>query len=257
MNGQIKFQKILQLEFEKLKSKNPMYSLRAFAKKISLSPSAVSEILNSKRKISKKKAQSVLDKLCVAPHISEDILQTFDQKRRLNDSDEDMQKQKYEELSIEYFKVISDWFYFAILTLAETKDFKSDPQWIAKRLNISKKDASLAVQRLKKLNMLVSDKSGNLKVTGMRYSVTDEATNIALQKTHFQALELAKNSLEHDSLDERDFCDVTMAVDPSKIEEAKKKIRAFRRSLCSFMESGEQTEVCKMNIQLFYLTKKP
>ena len=56
---------------------------------------------------------------------------------------------QYVQLTLDHFSVISEWYHFAILSLAETQDFKSYPAWIAGRLGISQKDAKAAVLTLK------------------------------------------------------------------------------------------------------------
>ena len=41
---------------------------------------------------------------------------------------------EFDDISLDQFQVISEWYYFAILSLAETEDFKPDAKWISKRL---------------------------------------------------------------------------------------------------------------------------
>ena len=54
----------------------------------------------------------------------------------------------------------------------------------------------------------------------------------------------------------RDFTSMTMAIDPEKLTEAKKKIREFRRGLSEFLEAGKKEEVYRLNIQLVPVTKR-
>ena len=130
----------LTLEFANSRRRNPQYSLRAFARKLDVQASALSEIMNNKRKITMKMGKRILEGLCVNPAERENILKH--------------KKSKHSDLSLEYFKIISDWYYFAILSLAEIPDFKCNPEWISKRLNISNRTAKLAIEKLIKLEML-------------------------------------------------------------------------------------------------------
>ena len=52
-------------------------------------------------------------------------------------------------------------------------------------------------------------------------------------------------------MDERDFSGITMAINVEKLDEAKEMIRAFRRKLCKFLETGKKTEVYTLRVQLF------
>jgi hypothetical protein len=49
---------------------------------------------------------------------------------------------------------------------------------------------------------------------------------------------------------------MTMAIDPKKLPQAKERIRDFRRGLSEFLESGNRSEVYRINIQLMPVTKK-
>jgi hypothetical protein len=48
---------------------------------------------------------------------------------------------------------------------------------------------------------------------------------------------------------------VTMAIDPRKIGMAKEFIRKFQDEFCVLVEQGDQTEVYKLSMQFFPLTK--
>lgn len=82
------------------------------------------------------------------------------------------------------------------------------------------------------------------------------APNSALRKLARQLLQKAIDSLESQSMDERDVTHVTMAIDPSRLPEAKKMIAKFRRDLCAFLEQGRRTEVYAFSPALFRISKK-
>jgi uncharacterized protein (TIGR02147 family) len=159
------------------------------------------------------------------------------------------------QLTVDHFNVISDWYHFAILSLAETQDFNDEPAAIARRLNITKTQASAALERLTRLGMLERGPSGKLFATGASYSSSDDLVSSALRKSHAQNLELARRSLEEDAMEERDFISATMAIDPALLPEAKRRLREFRADLCAFLESGAKKEVYKVSMQLFPLSK--
>jgi transcriptional regulator with XRE-family HTH domain len=224
------------------RSKNPSYSLRAFSNRLNIHASALSEILNGKREVTKKMGTKILEGLGVSPDEIDIILNN---KKRSSHSD----------LSLEHFKVISDWYYFAILSLAEIDGFSDDPLWLAERLNITPKLAREALNRLITLGYLERGDENDLHVTNINYKTPTDIANSSLKNHTSQTLELASNSLFRDSVEKRDFSTVTMAIDTDQIPVAKNMIRSFRKKLSKKLESGNKNEVYKLSIQLFPLSR--
>lgn len=140
--------------------------------------------------------------------------------------------------------------------MVEIRGFKEDPQWIAKRLGITVRQAKQALTRLERLEMLVRNKRNALVPSGVQFTTTSDVANLAIRRRHIANLELAKASLEKDPVETRDFSEITMAVDVNKIIEAKEMIKKYRRELCQFMETGTKKEVYKLCVQLFPLSEK-
>jgi uncharacterized protein (TIGR02147 family) len=252
MQAQVELQRILHEQFVEIQMRNPSYSLRAFARKIGLNSAALSEILNSKRNISKKMAIRILERLELSPDVHNHLVNLFPEKQSRKNLAA-VPKRSTINLTVDQFHIMSEWFHFAILSLAETNSFQNDPKWIAERLNIKVQDAKAAIERLERLELL-QNIDGKLVPTGKNVQSPDHSVNLSLRRSHMQNLELAKQSLEKDSIHIRDFTAITMAIDTKKIDQAKKMIREFRDNLCAFMESGEKNEVFKMCIQLFPLS---
>ncbi|MGK5084756.1 TIGR02147 family protein [Bdellovibrionota bacterium FG-1] len=254
MKEQFEFQKLLVEKITEIRLRNPSYSVRAFACKAGISSSALSEILNGKRHVSKALARKITQKLCVDPDRAANILSGFPEKSRRKRA-QTVQAVQYSQLNMDHFRVISDWYHFAIQSLSETENYRHDSEWISKRLNIKSKDAACALDRLERLGMLELDDTGRPVRGAPAYVTTDDIADLSLRKVHAQNLELAKDSLENDSVSERDFTAMTMAIDPDQLPAAKKMIREFQDRLCAFLESGRKKEVHKLCIQLIPLTK--
>lgn len=256
--GQLEIQKALNNAFVEIKVKNPNISLRAFANRLSISPSSISEILNGKRRVSKKLAEKIVNKLHLDPEEQSSILKHFDLKNlnqgQLTGSTKEITKQTTQ-LDSDSFKSISEWYHFAILSLAETRDFKPEAEWISNRLNIKVSEANAAIERLLRLGMFKQANNGKLVLAKAQYRTSDEIASLALKKAHATNLELAKESLINDPIDKRDFNAMTMAIDVNKLPEAKELIREFKEKMCDILESGHKSEVYKVCIQLFPLTQ--
>lgn len=226
--------------------RNPSFSLRALAKKAGLSPAALSEILSGKRKLTPERASLALTKMGIPPEKADFILKSLTAQKNTNPS--------HQQLSIDQFYLIADWYHFAILSLGETEDFQDSPEWISKRLNISIPTTIKALERLERLGAFKRNKQGNLVVTGVQLTTPDEIIHRGIKQQHAEILELCKNSLDQHSLEQRDFLGVTMAMDPKDLPLAKKMLRDFLAKFCNKLEQGQKKEVYRLNLQLIPLS---
>ena len=251
--AQLALQKKLNEAFSETQVKNPSFSLRAFARRLNLSPSALSEILKGKRRVSKKLANRVVSNLCLNPEEARSLLCLFPEKPLRREMTSHYQT-PYVQLSMDQFHLIAEWYHFAILSLAETTDFRDDCSWIARRLNLRVQEAQGALERLERLQLLKRDVDGRLRPTGLEYGTSDDVRDVSVRKAHAHNLELAKRSLDEDSVTVRDFTATTMAIDISKLPVAKKMIREFHDKLCAYLETGPKKEVYKLSVQFIPLS---
>jgi uncharacterized protein (TIGR02147 family) len=159
-------------------------------------------------------------------------------------------------ISADAFRVIGDWYHYAILLLAETEGFKADPRWIASRLGVSQIEAKFALQRLQELKLLQKT-GGKWRFVDQEITTEDKSlTTPALKRRQKQVLEKAIEALENDPIEKRSMTGMTMAIDPEKIPEAKKLISEFNRKMSKFLECGKKSEVYELQISLFSLQKR-
>lgn len=245
---------ILKEKFDALKSKNSSYSLRSFAKKLKIHPAAMSEILRGKRVVSTRLANRIVESSIFDELEHQQILNSLKSNKKLFDLTKRALTNSTE-IELDKYYLVSDWYYYSILSLSETSNFIGDPFWISDRLGISELIAKKALTRLTRLGYF--KKQRNNKYTPIKASLTttQDIPNKALQVRHEQNLEAAKESLQQNNVMEREFTFITMAIDKSKIPEAKRMIREFRDKLCSYLEEGEKSEVYELAIQLFPRTK--
>lgn len=259
--GQQAFQEALREQFYRRRSKNPAFSLRAFARFLKLSPAALSEILNGKRNVSRRIAQKIAVQLGVDPQEADRMMRLAVRKKRTlkpkRTESSDSDSVHYQVLKADEFKIVSQWQHFALLSLAETRGFKSDVQWIAKRLSIDPATVRLVIDRLVRLGLLSRDpKTRTLKITGRPLSTTDGVADTSIRMSHLENLELAQKSLERDRVEERDFTSLTLAIDPKHLTEARKMIRLFRDRISKCLETGSRSSVYRFSTQLYPLTRE-
>lgn len=252
-------------EFEWRKGRNPSYSLRAFASAIGIQSSKATEVLKGKKGLSAAAAERIAGKLKWSESETEFFVSLVESEHGRGSKnkeiarkkvDELSKREKFNEVSLDRFRIISDWFHFAILELTETKGFVSDVKWISQKLGIEKDIAERAIKRLIDSDLLVF-KNGHFKQTLKNLATPSGIPSRAIKEHHVQILRKAEESLECDGVEERDFSTMTMPIDSSKLSEAKEMMKEFRRRFCKAQESTDQTDrVYCLSVQFFPLDKK-
>jgi uncharacterized protein (TIGR02147 family) len=246
------FRMRLQQELVERCSKNPMYSLRAFAKSLGIAPSALSAILNKKRPLTKKMVQ----RLAVNLGLSSKEIETF-QKLYINKKTDEMLMTDFQQLALDTFAIIGDWYHYAILELIRLKNFDSDPKWMAQRLGITKSEVNFAIERLHRVGLLkVIEKNGTRSYqSGNATNINGHLTSGASKRLQKQLLEKSMRALEELPIEVRNHTSITVAINSKSLEEAKEKIKNFRRHLCAFFEQDKNpNEVYQLQISLYPLT---
>ena len=246
-----------QREYLRRRKKNESYSVRAFAMYLDLSSATVSQLLAGKRRPSAKFAIKLLSQLDANPKEREAVLSSLIKKKKTTEAQEMSSEHKYQMIAIDSFKLLSDWFHYAILELTSVNDFKFDYAWIAGQLNISTTEARQAVERLLRLD-LIEEKNGTIvRTKGFVTNYEEGLTTSALKLLQRHVLQKALDAIELVPAHKKDITSMTMAIDEKKIPEAKKLIKKFRRELCEFLETGNQTRVFNLGIQLYPVSKGP
>lgn len=256
MKEQIAVQNLLRTHLIELQSKNPSYSLRSYAGKVGVHVGALSSIMNGKRNVSRVLAERIARKLLIDPQVRSELLGLFPERRKNKKAQDEVQSgPRYMEVEASQFKMIAEWEHYAVLSLMNCKDFKDESSWIAVRLGISESRVLEVLKRLLGLQLIKRNSEDKLIRAHSSIRSSDDTVNLSLRKSHEVGLDLAKESLNRDSVTERDFTYVTMAIDPKNISEAKEMIRKFQDDLSDLLESGNPTEVYRFSTQLIPLTK--
>ncbi len=218
---------------------NPRYSLRAFARQLQIEPSYLSKILNGKRPVSAslhKKVSGIL---------------MLDSR---TDATQNPPAEDYRPLSEDAFLVIANWYHYAILELAKTKGFRTDPRWVARKLGISAIEAKEAFHRLIALKLIEITSNGRLLKTPKSHTnIQHPFSNSAFRKLQKQILQQALEALDQIPYEERDQSSMTVAIDISRLDAAREKITVFRRELSAFLQPQKKDldEVYQLSISLF------
>lgn len=255
----VNYLKQLKDEFARRCEANPRYSLRAFAKALQFDIGLLSRILNQKHIPSIKAAHRLVGRLDLSPEEQVQFVNSVAQalqRRQSRNASPVNSPAPVHELSLDAFRIIADWYHYALLELSFTRSNSADPRHIARVLGLSSSEAKLALDRLLSLD-LIEVIDGKLHKTEVQLTTADKAlTAPALRRRQKQILEKSIHSLENDPIEDRNHTAMTMAIDPRKIPHAKAMIQNFTNDLMKYLESGERTRVYELSIGLFPLQIK-
>lgn len=252
MNGE--FRNFLQDELIERCQKNSKYSIRAFALKLGVESSSLSQILSGKRMISNAMVKRLAEKLDVSP----DEVESF-QKSNAKVKTSPLQPKHMENLqrvALDEFRAIADWYHYALLELTHLKDFEPDLKWVARALGIRVAEARVAMERLERLGYLEIKERTWVDNTDNLTNREDRFSDIAFRRLQHQVLEMALVALEEVPLEKRNHSSMTFSIDSKLLPLAKKKIQEFSWALCECLQaSSQRDEVYQLGISFYPLTK--
>ena len=241
-------QELLTTEYAKRKERNPNFSIRAFARFLEVSPAQLSQMMTGKRSITVKSIQKISARLNLSPSEKREIAQVY-----LNpDMTETSAQKKRLKLKDDQFKVISDWYHFAILSLTRIKDSRPDPRWIARRLGISTEEASQALLRLERMGIIQT--KPQFKQVASLLDIDSEIPSQAIRKYHKQNLNLAIEKIDTVENSLRQIQSLSIPLNPKKIDSFKKLIDGFLEEASELSGKSPGTEVYSLNVQLIPVT---
>ncbi len=257
------YKTILKEELESRCNRNPRYSLRSFARDLGMSSARLSEVLNGKAGISRQRAEHISKHIGLGKNDMELFCDLVDSKHARSKIKKEIAKARllksktpyYSQLQMDSFRVISDWYHFAILELTKVKGFIGTPVWISKALGITEMEAKLALERLFRLEQIKNENSKIVACEDFTASPSGVPSEY-IKKFHQQVLRKAENALFMQPVEKGDFSTTVMAFDSTQINEARKIIKDFRRNFSA--ESGIKTEtdsVYCLSVQFFELTE--
>jgi len=243
------------------KARRGNYSVRQFAKKLGVASPVLVQVLNGKRNLTRKLALQLLTGIGTDPKEVARLIEGLPTRQIRKPSSQSALTTSslnfgYSQIEASHLSVLSEWWYFATIALADTESFQSDPKWIAERLGIRIRDARNAVERLLQLGLLERCENKKIRTTGKSLTTTFDVPSTFIRRNHIQGLELAADRIQEIPVEERDYSSVTFYADRSRVTEAKRRIENFRRELVAYLEGGKRDDVYRLQVQLLPLTKR-
>jgi uncharacterized protein (TIGR02147 family) len=246
----MEYVKTLEKEYLKRKQKNEKYSIRAFSNYLGIHSATLSAVLKNARHLSLKDAEEVAAKL-----YANDKDQAMSFMQSFFRDKASANEEKFVPDDADFFPILKDWEYAAIITLMDTKDFSSDFEWIAHRLNLTVERVGYVFNYLQKIGMIEKIAEGKYHKTHKSFCTSGDVNSLALRQAHKEELKLAASKQDEINIEDREFGSMLWAVEKSKIPQIKKKIREFTTLLERTFETEKSDEVYFFTYQLFPVTR--
>ena len=241
----------LEQELIERQNKNTNYSLRAFARDLNISRSALSSALSRQSDLSRKNLELAIKNLHLSPKQSHNLLYSAGYIKS------PIKPNKTLMLEESQFQCISTWYIWGLLSLARLPNCKSDPKWIAKRFGITVSQARHALETLKRLKLIeLKGKTRIVRTSSTSIDTGDFHGWQSLRKSKLEDLDKAKEFLQKNPEELKSHISLTIPADPKLLVKARKMNRAFIKKMERFFEAGKKKEVYTLLIALYPLTRQ-
>ncbi len=165
-------------------------------------------------------------------------------------------------LEISESEVISKWIHFTILSMTHLKGFDGSVEQIQKRLGsrVTVHEVRSALIRLVDLGFLRRDQeTGSLVCTNHSVSTRDDVSVKAAHEYYKSVFRMAEDAVSTQSVNEREFQALAIAIPHERLPLAKEMIRRFRSQFLQAMlpDGATADHVYQLNLQFFRLTECP
>jgi uncharacterized protein (TIGR02147 family) len=248
------FRLLLQAELGRRCARNPQYSLRAFAKYLTLDHATLSQLLRGRRRLTAK----MIVKLGARLGLNKEKVESYcaHEANAGPSATPPANQREIQQLAHDTATLISKWYHYAILELTRLQDFQPDSRWIARVLGITPDEVNIALTRLTRLGLLemVSrqcwvDKSGDTTL-----SLAD-FTQVSICKLAEQVRGLMLNALQTSSRATCVHTSTTLALATARLPALRERIAGFQQELVALLKQDAACDdVYQLEISLFPVT---
>jgi uncharacterized protein (TIGR02147 family) len=256
---------ILRDTYVERTQRSPRYSLRAFARDLGLSPGGLHQVLNGRKPLSVARAAQLAKRLRLEGPAYEKFVLAAQIEKASDPEHRELllerlrqlePESKHTQLSIDQFRVISDWYHFAIYESLDLnlKDFT--PKKLSQRLGITLVEVREAIERLERLEFIVRDADGTPKKNKHHLLIDSATPSEAIRKAYRQVIDKGEQAITSQSPREKVIGIETFALDPQQIPELKELTdRYFDQVLELAARGKKRTEIYQAFVEVFRLTE--
>ncbi len=254
----------LKFEFEARKKRRPHYSLRAFARDLDLSPSALSEYLNGKLTFSEERVLQVCKKIQLKTIQKEHWLDLIKMESSSSKADREVaaakvrarSSQEKGTIALDLFQVVSDWYHFALLELIDVNPEYQDHKAASKALGINVKTVKESWERLIQVG-LAEKQDGIYKASTLATFAGEDVPSAALRNFHAGLISKALIAQEEQPIDKKEFVSIVFSFRKEDLKSIKDEVYKFQVDLTNkYAQKKNKDSVYCLSTQLFNLVEE-
>jgi uncharacterized protein (TIGR02147 family) len=213
----------LRKELNQRIQRRPLYSQRAFARDLGLSASSLGDYLKGTMRLSAGRICQISKTIGLTAEQRQHWIDLLDEKFAKSQETRQLAQLRVKarlqaqthSISVDQFKVISEWFHLAYLELIDMDTQKySDPKTAAASLGVPVKSLKIAIKRLSDVGFLKKDENGFFQVDPST-RLGDSVPSEAIRQYHTQILKRATQAIETQDMSRR-FNSSTIIALPKK-----------------------------------------
>lgn len=182
-----KFAARIQSEFEIRRTRNPRYSLRAFAAFLGTDHSTLSQMMRGKRPIPVAHLSSWAKKL----GLDQEETLAYLAAEEVQDRQSAERQHHLKHWAAEAASILAQPIHWEMLRLSRKPDFRPDSRYVAAKLGVSVDEVNVSLSRLLRLRLLKADSTGGWSdATGLSTLTEASFRKLALARVREQAAEL-------------------------------------------------------------------
>ena len=255
----------LKFEFDARKKRRPHYSLRAFARDLELSPSALSEYLNGKLTFSEERVLQVAKKIQLKSIQKEHWLDLIKMESSSSQADREVAAVKVRarsstekgSIALNLFQVVSDWYHYALLELIDIDSKYQEYKAAAKALGLDVKTVKESWERLIQVG-LAEKVDGVYKAATLATFAGEDVPSAALRNFHAGLLSKALVAQEEQPIGQKQFVSVIFSFNKEDLNAIKDELYNFQVDLTNrYSQKKNKNSVYCLSTQLFNLVDGP
>ncbi|MBV2169340.1 MAG: TIGR02147 family protein [Bdellovibrio sp.] len=234
--------------FRLKKMQNKSYSLRAFAKRLSMNPGTLSAILKGKRTISIADAKTAISVLELSESERIQFLKSVGDRTSYIDDSHQVDPKDHK-------VIFEEWEYFVLLAILR-KDLEGYGEMEISSLGgFSLERTQECLNLLKKMGLVEQMASGKWRRLHRNIHSTHDVPSSSIRKAHEHALTLAMKKLEL-PVAVRDYSFLNINLDEKQFKKYKRLVLKFRNDLFNLDGASTNGEVYRVSIQCFPLLER-
>ncbi len=227
-----KFKDFLQEQYLQRLNRNSAYSIRAFAKNLQISDSALSQMIRGKPKITNR----TIEKLGLTLGLELNQIKQF--------CENENQSFSFSPLKQDQFEGCTTWMYDAILEMTRLNDIELTPKKVAELLDINIYEAKAMIELLMRTGQLSIDDDGKwVDVAGNTTSSLDaNYEHESLKRYQLSILKAVEESIKNTHIEFKDHSSLLIAAEQKQIPLIKEKIQKFKQEIAELVDSNKTND---------------